>query len=57
MLKGYKDITETDSLKNEYVTPVTLTTSSHTRKTVANDKLIQYSFNIQFTKMLKTQSI
>tara|TARA_R110002020_G_scaffold10145_1_gene39271 strand:- start:138 stop:1553 length:1416 start_codon:yes stop_codon:yes gene_type:complete len=57
MLKGYKDITETNFLKTEYVTPVTLKTSSHTTKTIANDKLIQYSFEIEFTKTLKTQSV
>tara|TARA_R100001594_G_scaffold130917_1_gene170239 strand:- start:648 stop:2075 length:1428 start_codon:yes stop_codon:yes gene_type:complete len=42
---------------NQYVTPVTLSTSSFARKTVANDKLIQYSFDIEKTKMLRTQSI
>ena len=57
MLKGYKDITETTLLKNDYVIPVTLQTKTHTRKTVANDKLIQYTFDILLTRTLKTQSI
>ena len=57
MLKGYKDITETTLLKNDYVIPVTLQTTTHTRKTVANDKLIQYTFDILLTRTLKTQSI
>ncbi len=45
------------SVLNKYVTPVTLSTSSFARKTVANDKLMQYSFDIEKTKMLRTQSI
>ena len=57
MLKGYKDVTETTLLKNDYVIPVTLQTTSHTRKTVANDKLIQYTFDILLTRTLKTQAI
>lgn len=57
MLKGFQDVTETNFLKSDYVTPVTLKTSSHTRKTVANDKLIQYTFQIEFSRTLKTQSV
>ena len=56
LLEGYQtDITF--SALNKYVTPVTLSSSSFTRKTVANDKLIQYSFDIEKTKMLRTQSV
>ena len=42
---------------NTYVTPVRLTTTSYTRKTVANDKLIQYTFEVEKTKTLRTQAI
>ena len=42
---------------NTYVTPVRLTTTSYTRKTVANDKLIQYTFEVEKTKKLRTQAI
>ena len=45
------------ALLNNYVTPVRLTTSSFTRKTVANDKLIQYTFEVEKTKTLRTQSV
>ena len=45
------------ALLNTYVTPVRLTTSSFTRKTVANDKLIQYSFEVEKSKTLRTQSV
>tara|TARA_Y100000401_G_C8322039_1_gene225916 strand:+ start:1070 stop:2506 length:1437 start_codon:yes stop_codon:yes gene_type:complete len=45
------------SLLNQYVTPVRLKTSSFTRKTVANDKLIQYTFEIEKSKTFRTQSI
>ena len=46
-----------NSLLNQYVTPVRLKTSSFTKKTVGNDKLIQYTFEVEKTKMLRTQSI
>ena len=42
---------------NQYITPVRLTTSSFTRKTIANDKLIQYTFEIEKSKTLRTQSV
>ena len=42
---------------NQYVTPVRLTSSSFTRKTKANDNLIQYTFEIEKSKTLRTQSI
>ena len=47
----------TAPLLNQYVTPVRLTTSSFTRKTVANDRLMQYTFEIEKSKTLRTQSI
>tara|TARA_R100001443_G_scaffold44444_1_gene57396 strand:- start:6740 stop:8221 length:1482 start_codon:yes stop_codon:yes gene_type:complete len=56
MLEGY----QTDialPLLNQYVKPVRLTTSSFTRKTQANDNLIQYTFEIEKSKTLRTQSI
>ena len=45
------------SALNQYVIPVRLTTSSFTKKTVANDKLIQYSFEVEKSKTLRTQSV
>ena len=45
------------SLLNQYVTPVRLSTSSFARKTVANDKLIQYTFEIEKSKTFRTQSV
>ena len=42
---------------NTYVTPVRLMTTSYTRKTIANDKLIQYTFEVEKTKTLRTQSV
>ena len=41
----------------KYIQPATITNSTHTRKTKANDKLIQYTFNLQTTKTKKTQKI
>ena len=46
-----------NSLLNQYVTPVRLLTSAFTRKTVANDKLIQYTFEIEKSKTFRTQSV
>ena len=57
MLKGYVNTVETGSALNQYVIPVRLTTSSYTRKTVANDKLMQYTFEVEKSKTLRTQSI
>ena len=45
------------SALNQYVTPVRLSTSSFTKKTVANDKLIQYTFEVEKSKTLRTQSV
>ena len=56
LLEGYQTDVPFSAL-NKYVTPVTLSSSSFTRKTVANDKLIQYSFDVEKTKMLRTQSV
>ena len=56
LLEGYQT-DENFAALNQYVTPVTLSSSSFTRKTVANDKLIQYSFDVEKTKMLRTQSV
>ena len=43
-------------ITNKYVEPVILTTSSYTRKTKANDKLIQYTFELEKTHNKRTQS-
>ena len=45
------------SALNQYVTPVRLTTSNFTRKTIANDKLIQYTFEVEKSKTLRTQAV
>ena len=55
-LNGYETDSAFASL-NTYVTPVRLTTTSYTRKTIANDKLIQYTFEVEKTKTLRTQAI
>ena len=56
MLDGYQNDTPFSALTN-YVTPVRITTTSHTTKTVANDKLIQYTFDIEKSLTLRTQSV
>ena len=57
ILKGYEDVVETSSALNQYVTPVRLTTSSYTKKTVANDKIMQYTFEVEKSKTLRTQAV
>jgi len=56
ILKGYQT-DATNSALNQYVIPVRLTTSSFTKKTIANDKLIQYTFEVEKSKTLRTQSV
>jgi hypothetical protein len=57
LLKGYVSGVETKSVLNQYVTPVRLLTSSFTKKTIANDKLMQYTFEIEKSKTLRTQAV
>ena len=45
------------SAYNTYVQPATITTSSYTKKTIANDKLMQYTFEIEKSKMKRTQAV
>jgi len=56
VIEGYKT-QATDVVLNSYVSPVRLTTSSYTKKTVANDKLMQYTFEVEKSKTLRTQSV
>jgi len=56
ILEGYQT-DGTFSALNQYVKPVRLTTSSFVKKTVANDKLIQYTFEVEKSKTLRTQSV
>ena len=56
ILEGYQDDVSFSAL-NQYVKPVRLTTSSFVKKTVANDKLIQYTFEVEKSKTLRTQSV
>ena len=56
ILKGYQSETIFTAL-NQYVTPVRLTTSSYTKKTVANDRLMQYTFEVEKSKTLRTQAV
>jgi hypothetical protein len=56
ILEGYQDDAVLSAL-NTYVTPVRLSTSSYVRKTVANDKLMQYTFEVEKSKTLRTQAV
>ena len=57
VLDGY-DSTDSDySLLTQYVTPARITTSSFTRKTIANDKLMQYTFEVEKSKTFRTQAV
>ena len=55
-LTGYKtDVAQ--SALNNYVIPVRMKSTSFTKKTIANDRLIQYTFQIEKSKTLRTQSV
>tara|TARA_R110002020_G_scaffold101523_5_gene239070 strand:- start:2969 stop:4417 length:1449 start_codon:yes stop_codon:yes gene_type:complete len=56
ILEGYQTDT-TNSALNQYVTPTRILTSNFIKKTIANDKLIQYTFEIEKSKTLRTQSV
>ena len=47
----------TQGYMRKYIQPATITNSTHTRKTKANDRLIQYTFEVETTKTKKTQRI
>lgn len=46
-----------NTITNKYIEPVVLTTSSYVKKTIANDKLMQYTIEIEKSKMKRTQSV
>ena len=56
VLEGFQTDSSFSSLNN-YVQPATITTSSYTRKTIANDRLMQYTFEIEKSKMKRTQAV
>jgi len=59
LLNGY-DGTLSDTnfgITNKYVEPVTVTTSNYIRKTIANDKLIQYTFELEKTHNKRSHSV
>jgi hypothetical protein len=45
------------SALNTYVQPTRVTSSSYIRKTIANDRLMQYTFEIEKSKMKRTQAV
>ena len=57
IVNGFSDIVDTNTTLSTYVEPVRLTTSSYTRKTIANDKLMQYTFELEKSKILRTQAV
>ena len=56
VLEGFKTDAAFSSL-NTYVQPTTVTSSSYIRKTIANDRLMQYTFEIEKSKMKRTQAV
>ena len=56
VLEGFQS-DPTYSSFNNYVQPATITNSSYVRKTKANDKLMQYTIEIEKSKMKRTQSV
>jgi hypothetical protein len=56
MLKGYSTDMTINKLDGA-VTPVRIISNSFVKKTVANDKLIQYTFEIEKSKTFRTQTV
>tara|TARA_R110000744_G_scaffold256233_1_gene371691 strand:+ start:683 stop:2089 length:1407 start_codon:yes stop_codon:yes gene_type:complete len=56
IVKGFSTDTS-NTITNKYIEPVTLKTSSYVRKSKANDRLIQYTFEVEKTRMKRTQSV
>jgi len=57
ILQPYQSTATGYEALNEYVTPVRLKSTSFTKKTIANDKLLQYTFEIEKSQTLRTQAI
>ena len=59
IVKGFDgdEIAPYNTITNKYIEPVVLTTSSYVKKTIANDKLMQYTFEIEKSKMKRTQAV
>ena len=57
LLRGYESATALADALVKYVVPVRVTSSNFTRKTIANDRLIQYTIEVEKTKTLRTQTI
>ena len=57
ILAKYSNVFDVTTVLNQYVTAVRITSTNFTKKTVANDKLIQYTFEVEKSKTLRTQSI
>tara|TARA_R110000737_G_scaffold209944_1_gene227728 strand:- start:678 stop:1295 length:618 start_codon:yes stop_codon:yes gene_type:complete len=56
IVNGFSDDVA-NTITNKYIEPVVLTTSSYVKKTIANDKLMQYTIEIEKSKMKRTQSV
>ena len=57
VVNSFDDIPDAATITNKYIEPVRLMTSSYTKKTIANDKLIQYTFEVEKSKTQRTQSV
>jgi hypothetical protein len=53
----FEELINSNEVYEGGIEPVTLKTSSYVRKTVANDKMMQYKFEIEKTRMKRTQSV
>jgi len=56
ILNGFSTDTA-NTITNKYVEPVVLTTSSFVKKTIANDRVMQYTIEIEKSKMQRTQAV
>ena len=57
ILEGYSFALDANTALNQYVSAVRVTSTNFTKKTVANDRLIQYTFEVEKSRTLRTQSV
>ena len=57
VLADYSYVYDVQTNLNQYVTPVRVTSTNFTKKTIANDRLIQYTFEVEKSKTLRTQAV
>ena len=57
IVNEYSTDIDINTITNKYIEPVRLTTSNYIKKTIANDRLMQYTIEIEKSKTKRTQAV